>query len=130
MSEILTVLRKLSEGDGRNHIILTQPAAYEINHEIDHLRAEIDRYDKVCAEVRNELTAAGIPELTEDRLTVVPLAKRVSLLATSRAKLENDNKKLRGSLVSISNLEEDSALATHELAAYQLRIRELESEND
>jgi len=44
--------------------------------------AEIDRYDKVCTEIRNELTAAGIPELTEDRLTVLPLVKRVAQLRT------------------------------------------------
>jgi hypothetical protein len=30
--------------------------------------------------VRNELTAAGIPELTEDRMTVLPLVKRVVAL--------------------------------------------------
>jgi hypothetical protein len=47
--------------------------------------AEIDRYDKVCTEIRNELTAAGIPELTEDRLTVLPLVKRVAQLRTDLA---------------------------------------------
>ena len=48
--------------------------------ELAVLYQEIDHYDKVCTEVRNELADAGIPELTEDRLTVLPLAKRVSLL--------------------------------------------------
>ena len=54
------------------------------NETIYNLRAEIDGYDKICTEVRNELTAAGIPELTEDRLTVVPLVKRVHNLVISR----------------------------------------------
>jgi hypothetical protein len=48
--------------------------------ELAELYREIDRYDKICTEVRNELTAAGIPELTEDRLTVLPLVKRVVAL--------------------------------------------------
>ena len=54
------------------------------NETIYNLRAEIDMYDRTCAEVRNELTAAGIPELTEDRLYVVPLAKRVRSLVAFR----------------------------------------------
>jgi len=53
--------------------------------ELAELYREIDNYDRICTEVRNELTAAGIPELTEDRLTVVPLADRVGIL---RARLE------------------------------------------
>jgi len=52
--------------------------------ERDALRDEIDRYDKICTGVRNELTAAGIPELTEDRLMVVPLVKRTHNLVISR----------------------------------------------
>jgi len=58
------------------------PETYE--SEMTQLRAEIDMYDRTCAEVRNELTAAGIPELTEDRLYVVPLAKRVRSLVAFR----------------------------------------------
>ena len=50
--------------------------------ELAELYREIDNYDRICTEVRNELTAAGIPELTEDRLTVVPLSKRVAQLRT------------------------------------------------
>ena len=73
------------------------------NETIYNLRAEIDGYDKICTQVRNELTAAGIPELTEDRLCVVPLAKRVALLATSSAKLENDNKKLRDIVIDFND---------------------------
>jgi hypothetical protein len=48
--------------------------------ELAELYREIDHYDKICTEVRNELTAAGIPELTEDRMTVLPLVKRVVAL--------------------------------------------------
>jgi hypothetical protein len=53
--------------------------------ELAELYREIDRYDKICTEVRNELTAAGIPELTEDRLTVLSLAKRVKCLGDENA---------------------------------------------
>ena len=48
--------------------------------ELAELYREIDNYDKICTQIRNELTAAGIPELTEDRMTVVPLATRVRIL--------------------------------------------------
>ena len=48
--------------------------------ELAELYREIDNYDRICTEVRNQLTAGGIPELTEDRLTVIPLVKRVALL--------------------------------------------------
>ena len=48
--------------------------------ELAELYREIDNYDRICTEVRNELTAAGIPELTEDKLKVLPLKQRVSLL--------------------------------------------------
>jgi len=47
---------------------------------IQELEAEIDRYDKVCTDIRNELTAVGIPELTDDRLSVIPLVDRVKKL--------------------------------------------------
>jgi hypothetical protein len=54
--------------------------------ELAALRAEVDRYDRVCTEVRNSLTSFGIPELTGDRLTVIPLVERVRLLQTLRQK--------------------------------------------
>jgi hypothetical protein len=59
--------------------------------ELAELYREIDRYDKICTDVRNQLTAAGIPELTEDKLTVLPLAKRVEMLVA-------DNENLMASL--------------------------------
>ena len=82
---------KLTEDVKVRDGLLAQMAS-ETGAEILRLRAEIDRYDKICTEVRNELTAAGIPELTEDRLTVVPLAKRVALLRSEleRVKAENE----------------------------------------
>jgi hypothetical protein len=91
------------------------------NETIYNLRAEIDGYDKICTGVRSELTAAGIPELTEDRLTVVPLVKRVVLLATSHSKLENDNKKLEGALARISNMVYEASLDERNNLAVEIR---------
>lgn len=51
---------------------------------------EIDRYDAICTAIRNLLTKAGIPELTEDRLVVVPLKQRVSALAERAAAMEKE----------------------------------------
>jgi len=48
------------------------------------LRAEVDKYDSICTAVRNELTNAGVPELTDDRLAVVSLVARVALLRANR----------------------------------------------
>jgi hypothetical protein len=66
-------------------------AVHIVNHGLlandEKLRAEIDRYDSICTAVRNELTAAGIPELTDDRLTVVPLVKRVATLRADNSRL-------------------------------------------
>jgi uncharacterized small protein (DUF1192 family) len=84
---------KLTEDVKVRDGLLAQMAS-ETGAEILRLRAEIDRYDKICTEVRNELTAAGIPELTEDRLTVVPLAKRVALLRSELERVKAENEKV------------------------------------
>ena len=52
---------------------------------LNQKNTEIDQYDAVLTKVRNELTAAGIPELTEDRLTVLPLSNRVYQLCAKLA---------------------------------------------
>jgi len=51
---------------------------------IAQLRAELDRYDSICTAVRNELTNAGVPELTDDKLAVVSLVARVAILRADR----------------------------------------------
>jgi hypothetical protein len=59
------------------------PSSYGLadraKQELVQLHNEIDKYDKVCTEIRNKLTSVGIPELTEDRLAVIPLAERVQM---------------------------------------------------
>ena len=59
--------------------------------ELAELYREIDSYDKICTQMRNELTAAGIPELTEDRMTVIPLATRVRMLVQRVEDCEETN---------------------------------------
>ncbi|MBE3093443.1 MAG: hypothetical protein IMZ52_00300 [Actinobacteria bacterium] len=49
---------------------------------ISQLCSEIDRYDAICTGIRNELTVAGISGLTEDRLNIIPLFKRMTQLVT------------------------------------------------
>jgi hypothetical protein len=71
---------------------------------IAELRSEIDRYDKVCTEVRNVLSAAGIPELTEDRLTVLPLATRAFLMATASAALQKRVETARSVILRLNRL--------------------------
>jgi hypothetical protein len=66
--------------------------------ENEQQKVEIDHYDKVCTEVRNVLTVCDIPELTGDRLTVLPLATRVYLLGTIGAKEMERNALLRKQL--------------------------------
>ena len=89
---------------------------------ITDLRAEIDHYDKICTDVRNELTAAGISELTEDRLTVLPLAKRVSLL---RAREQVVTAKLYTALVRFAEAKRVIKKCAEEDAFYGIEPRPL-----
>jgi len=57
---------------------------WQLVKENTQLRAEVDKYDLICTAVRNELTNAGVPELTDDRLAVVSLVARVALLRANR----------------------------------------------
>jgi len=56
----------------------------------EKLRSEVDRYDVICTGIRNELTDAKIPELTENRLYVVPLVARVKMLHSRVTDLKED----------------------------------------
>lgn len=44
------------------------------------LREEVDRYDMACTRTRNVLTAAGVPEITGDRLYTMRLWERAEWL--------------------------------------------------
>jgi hypothetical protein len=84
----------------------------KLEAENTQLKNEIDRYDKICTEIRNILTACNIPELTGDRLTVLPLATRVYLLGTIGAKemernaqLRTENAEMREALEEIKKLD-------------------------